>query len=87
MRKMIRRELANQIKKDFFKGKVSIIVGPRQVGKTTLVKSLLAGQKQVVRFLGDNPTDKSQLENKDLEQLIQQYARHHRVYKVCRDLR
>ena len=68
---MIRRELANQIKKDFFKGKVSIIVGPRQVGKTTLVKSLLAGQKQVVRFLGDNPTDKSQLENKDLEQLIQ----------------
>lgn len=38
---MIKRILENQIKSRFFKGKAIIILGPRQSGKTTLVKSVL----------------------------------------------
>jgi len=65
----INREITNGILADFFQGKVIIIVGPRQVGKTTLVESVLAGKEQVVKFVGDNPTDREKLENKDFEQL------------------
>jgi len=65
----INREITNGILADFFQGKVIIIAGPRQVGKTTLVESVLAGKEQVVKFVGDNPTDREKLENKDFEQL------------------
>jgi len=65
----INRETTNGILADFFQGKVIIIAGPRQVGKTTLVESVLAGKEQVVKFVGDNPTDREKLENKDFEQL------------------
>ena len=68
MTKFIDRELTSKIKKDFFKGKVIILVGPRQVGKTTLIKSILT-DKNVVEFVGDNPTDRVKLENRDFEQL------------------
>ncbi|MDR0762898.1 MAG: ATP-binding protein [Bacteroidales bacterium] len=37
----IDRSIADNIKKWFFKGKAIIIVGPRQVGKTTLIKQLI----------------------------------------------
>ena len=66
----INREITNGILADFFQGKVIIIVGPRQVGKTTLVESVLAGKEQVVKFVGDNPTDREKLENKDFEQFL-----------------
>lgn len=38
---MINRTLEGQINKRLFKGKAIIVVGPRQVGKTTLVKHIL----------------------------------------------
>jgi len=63
----INREITNGILADFFQGKVIIIAGPRQVGKTTLVESVLAGKEQVVKFVGDNPTGREKLENKDFE--------------------
>src|SRR3989344_7080071 len=69
MFKYIQREAEKKIKKDFFKGKAIILVGPRQVGKTTLVKSLVPGKDDAVEFLADNPTDRAKLENKDFEQL------------------
>lgn len=37
----IQRSIGNEIKKNLFKGKIIIIYGPRQVGKTTLVKKIL----------------------------------------------
>ncbi|MEO0628646.1 MAG: AAA family ATPase, partial [Bacteroidota bacterium] len=37
---MIGRHLLPQLKKDLFKGKIISILGPRQVGKTTLVREL-----------------------------------------------
>jgi hypothetical protein len=42
---MIKREIQIVIEKQLFKGKVILIYGPRRVGKTTLSKQLLAGQK------------------------------------------
>lgn len=69
MNAYIHRESEKQIKKDFFKGKAIILVGPRQVGKTTLIKSLILKSKNIIEFLGDNPTDRTKLENKDIEQL------------------
>jgi uncharacterized protein len=66
----ITRECSQKITNDFFKGKAVILVGPRQVGKTTLVKMLLANEKQdIVEFIADNPTDKAKLENQDFAQL------------------
>ena len=38
---MIERKLDKIIKKQLFKGKVIVIVGPRQVGKTTLLGELV----------------------------------------------
>lgn len=67
---IIKREIENNITSDFFKGKVVIIVGPRQVGKTTLVRLILKDYKNdVIEFVGDNPTDRIKLENKDFEGL------------------
>lgn len=37
---MVNRLITNTIKQKFFKGKAIIVVGPRQVGKTTLLKML-----------------------------------------------
>ncbi|MEA3495102.1 MAG: ATP-binding protein [Bacteroidota bacterium] len=53
---MIKRELTEIIKQKFFKNKAIIITGPRQVGKTTLVKALVedAGEA-IIWFNGDEP--------------------------------
>lgn len=40
--KMIKRDIEENIRKCLFKGKVVIVYGARQVGKTTLVKKILA---------------------------------------------
>jgi predicted AAA+ superfamily ATPase len=38
---MIHRILIDKIKNRFFKDKVIVVIGARQVGKTTLVKKIL----------------------------------------------
>ena len=40
---MIERLLKEQINKRLYRGKVIIVVGPRQVGKTTLLRMLVEG--------------------------------------------
>ena len=37
---MIERSIKNQIDSRLYKGKAVIIVGPRQVGKTTLLRAM-----------------------------------------------
>jgi predicted AAA+ superfamily ATPase len=50
------------------KGKAIIIVGPRQVGKTTLIKTIL--EKEAYLFLdADDPTTRNLLTNPNTEQL------------------
>ncbi len=65
------RLLEKRLKKDSFKGKALVLVGPRQVGKTTLIKEILKTYKnKKIKFLNcDNPRDLESLENKDLEYL------------------
>lgn len=47
----IHRKLQEIIKKDLFKQKVLIIYGPRQAGKTTLVKHIVAEYTDGVRYI------------------------------------
>ena len=64
---MISRVLQPMIEQKFFKGKVIILLGPRQVGKTTLmeqIKATLAPASQPVISLNcDEPNDRGLLTN------------------------
>lgn len=59
---MIERSLYRIIKNRFFKGKAIIILGPRQVGKTTLILELLK-KKEHLFLNGDDPAIREMLEN------------------------
>ena len=63
------RALEKKLKKDSFKGKVLIVIGPRQVGKTTLIKKILKSfKKEKAKQINcDNPGDLESLEEKNLE--------------------
>ncbi|MFY8110007.1 MAG: ATP-binding protein [Bacteroidia bacterium] len=50
----IKRSFSNQIKNYLFKGKTLIITGPRQVGKTTLIKTLLKDEGPYLFLDGDD---------------------------------
>lgn len=73
---MYKRAIFSTVCDLFFSGKVLVIVGARQVGKTTLCETVLeqfvSKQKSVVYFNGDNPTDRAKLTNKNLNELIAQ---------------
>jgi len=68
-----KRIIKNQIKNSFYKGKIIIIVGPRQVGKTTLsediIKEIDPKQEKTIFFNCDNPSDRMTLNEKDFESL------------------
>jgi len=54
---MITRELEKQIRQHIFKGKAIILFGPRQCGKTTLMESILANQKETSLTLNGDEAD------------------------------
>lgn len=67
---MYSRVIKEQILGKLFKGKAIIIVGPRQVGKTTLANSLIDESgyaENLIKFNCDNPTDRDKLNNRDFE--------------------
>ncbi len=65
---MISRLLSQKIEARLGSGKAIIIVGPRQVGKTTLIKSILENKAHL--FLdADDPTIRTLLTNPNTEQL------------------
>ncbi len=62
------RQIAPRILAKFGKGKAILLTGPRQVGKTTLIKHLLAGKSHL--FLdGDDPTVRELLTDPNTEAL------------------
>ncbi|MCF6222786.1 MAG: ATP-binding protein [Flavobacteriaceae bacterium] len=62
------RILSDTIENKIGKGKAIILIGPRQVGKTTLIKSLIKNKKHL--FLdADDPTVRSILNNPNTEQI------------------
>ncbi len=65
---MIARAIKDRIQAKIGSGKAIIILGPRQVGKTTLIKDIL--DKKAFLFLdGDDPTVRNLLTNPNTEQL------------------
>jgi predicted AAA+ superfamily ATPase len=61
---VIQRLDEKTIKKDFFKGKIILILGPRQVGKTTMIHNLLKSTNKPYLFLnGDEMDVQEQLTN------------------------
>jgi predicted AAA+ superfamily ATPase len=69
---MIKRTLYQSIKKRLFKGKAILLVGPRQVGKTTLIRTILNNSEHAYLFLdGDDPTVREQLDRVNTERIRQ----------------
>ena len=60
---MIRRMLEDTITRKLWQGKAIEIMGPRQVGKTTLLKSVFAGDSDVLWLNGDEQDTRSLFEN------------------------
>lgn len=52
---MIKRSLQAQLQSKLFSGKAIILTGPRQTGKTTLLKSIFQGNEDVLWLNGDDP--------------------------------
>lgn len=71
---MILREISKNIKNDFFKGKIIVLTGARQVGKTTLVNEVLSDNDKIYRLNADDPADKQKLENQNFEILDTLFA-------------
>lgn len=68
----ITRILKNNVQVDLFKGKAVIIYGPRQVGKTTLVKEIIQGNPGPSVYLNcDEPDIRERLTNKNSAELLQ----------------
>lgn len=65
---MIQRLLYSQILEKYGKGKAIVLVGPRQVGKTTLLNTILK-EKEHLFLDGDDPTVRALLESANTEQL------------------
>lgn len=65
---MIPRTLTDTIRKKIGKGKAIMVIGARQVGKTTLIKAELDNQ-DVVFFDGDDPTVRSLLDTPNTEKI------------------
>jgi len=60
---MINRDLTQIAAELRKKGKAIVITGPRQVGKTTLLKALFGNQKNVLWLDGDDATIRERLKN------------------------
>jgi uncharacterized protein len=66
----IHRKIKDFVIKDLFGGKVIIIYGARQVGKTTLVKELQAEYPDSIYLNCDEPDTRSSLEDKTSTELL-----------------
>jgi len=65
----IHRILEDHIRRDWNTGKAMIILGPRQTGKTTLLRKITAGMKGVLFFNADEPDTREMLSHVNIGQL------------------
>ncbi len=59
---MVNRVLEHRIREKLFKGKAILLTGPRQTGKTTLLKTIFENREGVVWLNGDDPETRILLE-------------------------
>lgn len=72
---MIDRKLYKEIDQKLFKGKAILLLGPRQVGKTTLINAILEGRSEAVaNFTGDDVSDRETLSNTSIAALTRAIA-------------
>lgn len=77
---MIQRELYKNIKKRWDSRKAIIVLGPRQVGKTTLLKQLCEEQGSYLMLNADEAEDRMVLENTNTVKLRQIIGKHTTVF-------
>lgn len=78
----ITRDIANRIERDFFKGKVIILLGARQVGKSTLVKMLPSCETNQVLWLDGENADVHQLLDKPNAERLKLLAGNHKIVVI-----
>ena len=67
---MIARKLNNEVEQNLFKGKAIVIIGPRQVGKTTLLRELVSHcDKRVLTLNCDEPEARDSLTGTNVAKL------------------
>ena len=67
--KLLHRSLQHIIENRLFKGKAIVLVGARQVGKSTLFRQILDGRDSVLTLNCDNSNTRALLENAQLSDL------------------
>lgn len=78
---MIDRFIADLIQDELYEGKALLVYGPRQVGKTTALKKLIAAQAQSYLFLNADESDvRESLENTTSTQLRLLFGNHKIVF-------
>ena len=77
---MIQRIQEETIKEKLFKGKTIVLIGPRQSGKTTLIKSMLNKFGEFLYLDGDDPEVRQILENANTQQLKRVIGNHKIVF-------
>lgn len=76
----IARKLKDNLLAQWNSGKVLIVIGPRQVGKTTLLKSLCEAEGNYLFINGDDPEDRILLENAGENKLRSIIGNHKTVF-------
>lgn len=67
--KEVTRLIQQNIENDFYKGKIILILGPRQVGKTTLLTQIIKIKENALLINCDNIDEKISLENRTTTEL------------------
>ena len=71
---MIERYLSKTLEDKLFKGKVIILVGARQVGKTTLLKQMLTKKEGVLWLNGDEMQVQNLFDNASADRLLSEFG-------------
>jgi predicted AAA+ superfamily ATPase len=77
---MIKRELTTIVKKKLGKGKAIVVLGPRQVGKTTLLREICENNRTFLFLNGDDSNVQHQIENANTQSLKQIIGKHTLVF-------
>ena len=76
----IERITHQSIESRLFKGKTIIVTGPRQVGKTTLINSILEKQKNFLFLNGDDTFVRQKLSSINTSEIKQIIGNNHIVF-------